>query len=91
MIKEAMVLAVWFVIMSIVLFVMMGMDKKKAKAGAWRIPEARLFLFSFLGGAIGGCIGMKVFHHKTKHLKFEIGFPLIALMQIAALGYLIIR
>lgn len=89
--REPLATAVWFVIMSAVLFVMMGIDKKKAKAGAWRIPEARLFLFAFLGGAIGGCIGMRVFRHKTKHMLFKIGFPLIALMQIAALGYLMVR
>ena len=89
--REPIATAVWFVIMSVVLFVMMGIDKKKAKTGEWRIPEARLFLFAFLGGAIGGCIGMRVFHHKTKHMLFKIGFPLIALMQIAALGYLIMK
>lgn len=89
--REPLATAIWFVIMSVVLFFMMGADKKKAQAGAWRTPEARLFLFAFLGGAIGGCIGMKVFRHKTKHLKFVIGFPLIALMQIAALVSLVVR
>lgn len=89
--REPLATAVWFVIMSIVLFVMMGRDKAKAKAGAWRTPEARLFLVALLGGAIGGCIGMKVFHHKTKHIKFIIGFPLIALLQIAALVSLAVK
>ena len=77
--------------MSIVLFVMMGTDKKLAKAHARRIPEARLFLFALIGGAVGGTLGMYAFRHKTKHWYFALGFPAIALVQLAAAVWLTIR
>lgn len=85
------ILLAWLIIMSVVLFFMMGDDKKRAKTAARRIPEARLFLFALIGGAVGGTIGMKVFRHKTKHWYFAVGFPLIALLQIGLLALLAIK
>ena len=85
------ILLAWLIIMSVVLFFMMGDDKKRAKSAARRIPEARLFLFALLGGAVGGTVGMQVFRHKTKHWYFAVGFPLIALVQIGLLAWLAIR
>lgn len=69
-------------VMSVISFAMMGADKAKAKAHAYRIPEARLFLFAILGGAVGGTLGMYFFRHKTKHWYFALGFPLIAIAQL---------
>lgn len=63
----------------------MGMDKRKAKKGKWRISERTLFLVALLGGAIGSTIGMHVFHHKTRHWYFKFGFPTLALLQIVLL------
>ena len=62
----ALILA-YLIIINIVGFAAMGMDKSKAKKGAWRTPEATLFLFAFLGGGIGTTLGMNIFRHKTKH------------------------
>ncbi len=62
-------------IMSLVLFIMMGTDKAKAKKGARRISEKRFFAVAALGGGIGGVLGMKVFHHKTLHTSFKLGMP----------------
>ena len=76
------VLSVWLIIMSAVLFIMMGADKKRARRRAYRIPEARLFLFAVLGGAVGGTLGMVVFRHKTKHWTFAVFFPLLAAVQV---------
>ena len=59
------VYGVYLVILSIITFFMYGIDKRKAKKGKWRVPEKVLLLSSFLGGAFGGAIGMKVFRHKT--------------------------
>ena len=84
------VVLAWMALMSIVLFVMMGRDKKLAKTHARRIPEARLFLFALIGGAIGGTLGMYTFRHKTKHWYFALGFPAIALIQIAAVVWLML-
>ena len=69
-------------------FCAMGADKRRAKKGAWRLPEKALFLPAVLFGALGGLLGMKVFHHKTKHWYFRWGFPLLLVLQLAALGWL---
>lgn len=67
----------------------MGMDKRKAKQGKWRISEKTLFLVALLGGALGSTIGMHLFHHKTRHWYFKFGFPMLAMLQIVLLaGYL---
>ncbi len=64
-------------------FAAMGIDKLKAKKHAWRIPEATLFSIAIIGGSLGSIIGMRVFHHKTKHKKFTVGLPLIFLLELA--------
>ncbi len=79
------VLSAYLGIMTLVGFIIMGVDKKKAEKHAWRIPEKTLFLVQILGGAIGGTIGMYTFRHKTKHWYFVIGFPAIAIAWILIL------
>ena len=74
-----------------VTFFVYGIDKWRAKRGAWRIPEKTLFLLPILGGSVGAIAGMKVFHHKTKHWYFKYGMPLILLLQIALVVWLKIR
>ncbi len=64
-------------------FTVYGVDKAKARRGAWRIPEKTLFLLPLLGGSVGALLGMLVFRHKTKHWYFVWGIPLILLAQIA--------
>ena len=81
-------LLLWLGLASLLLFGMMGADKKKAKRGQWRIPEKTLFLVAICGGAVGGTLGMYQFHHKTKHRSFQIGFPILAVLQLLLLGYL---
>ena len=68
---------------NIVAFIMYGIDKEKARRGAWRVPEKTLFLLPLLGGSVGALLGMLVFRHKTKHWYFVWGIPLILLAQIA--------
>ena len=77
------ILIVYFVIMNIIGFCSMGVDKAKAKRSAWRIPEKTLFLIAIMGGSIGSIAGMQVFRHKTKHMSFVIGMPLILILQVA--------
>ncbi|MFL0248240.1 DUF1294 domain-containing protein [Candidatus Clostridium stratigraminis] len=60
----------------------MYLDKRKAKKGYWRVPEATLFMVAAIFGSLGILIGMKLFHHKTKHLKFVIGIPAILIVQV---------
>ena len=76
---------------SLLLFVLMGVDKAKAKRGSRRVPEATLFFLAVVGGSLGGLLGMAVFHHKTLHKSFRIGFPVILIAQLALAGYLILK
>lgn len=85
------IVGLWIVLFSLVLFVQMGRDKRLARMGARRVPERRLFLLAALGGAIGGLAGMYVFHHKTKHMSFILGFRALALIQAALLIYLFVQ
>lgn len=70
-------------------FIIMGVDKKRAIRGAWRISEASLFLTALVGGSLGCTLGMHYFHHKTKHWYFRYGMPAIFLVQ-AFLLYLLL-
>ena len=87
---EKLKLILWILIiaMNVLAFVLMGVDKWKTKAGKRRIPEKTLFLFAVLFGALGGSFGMYSFRHKTKHWYFAVFFPLLAVMQLAAIVYL---
>ena len=85
------VLLVWLAAVNVVTFAVYGIDKAKAKRGAWRVPERTLFLLPLLGGSLGALLGMKVFHHKTKHWYFVWGIPLILLAQIALAIWLYLR
>ena len=68
---------------NLVTFTVYGVDKAKARRGAWRVPEKTLFLLPLLGGSVGALLGMLVFRHKTKHWYIVWGIPLILLAQIA--------
>ena len=73
----------YWMIINIVAFFLMGIDKKKARTGAWRIPEKTLFLSAILGGSIGSICGMQLFRHKTKHKSFVIGMPAILVVRLS--------
>ena len=75
---------------NLVAFALYGLDKWKAKRGAWRIPEATLLLVAFLGGSAGALLGMELFRHKTKHWRFKILVPLFLILHIA-LGIYILK
>ena len=76
----------YLLIINAAALLLMLIDKQKAKKGAWRIPESTLILTAALGGSIGALIGMNCFRHKTKHLKFTIGIPVILVIQLILLG-----
>lgn len=64
-------------------FFLFGIDKWKAKHSRWRIPERALLLAALAGGSAGAWLGIKVFHHKTRHKRFALGIPIILFAQIA--------
>ena len=73
----------YFLLVSIVAFALMGIDKRRARKGAWRIRERTLFLWAFLGGSPGAIAGMWCFRHKTRHWYFRFGLPAILLAETA--------
>lgn len=73
---------IYLLIINIVAFLAMWIDKRKAEKGKWRISETTLLLLGVLGGSIGGMIGMYTFRHKTKKKRFTIGMPAILVTEI---------
>lgn len=73
-------------VMNLVSFALMGIDKLRARRGAWRISEKALFLTTACFGGLGGVLGMKVFHHKTKHWYFIVFFPALLVIQVVILA-----
>lgn len=78
------VVVVYLLLVNLIGFLLMGIDKSRARHGRWRISEATLVMIAFLGGSIGAILGMWIFHHKTRHWYFRYGLPLILLAQLAA-------
>lgn len=79
----------YLVIINILGFAIMGIDKSRAARRLWRIPESTLFIIALIGGSIGSIIGMHVFHHKTRHWYFAFGMPAILILQLVAVLVLI--
>ena len=73
---------IYIVSINALALVLMLMDKYKAKKNLWRIPEATLLGIAAIGGSLGAIVGMRLFHHKTKHLKFAIGLPILLVIHI---------
>ena len=82
------VLLYYLIAINIVTFFVSGIDKWKAKQGSWRISEATLLLLAVIGGSIGALSGMQIWHHKTMHLKFKYGLPLILMAQIVLIYFI---
>lgn len=72
----------YFIAINIFGLLIMGWDKMKARTGAWRIPENSLLLAALAGGSIGVYLGLILFRHKSRHLKFSVGVPVIFLIQV---------
>ena len=86
MLKQDLVLII--LLINILGFWIMRYDKKLAQRRRRRVPEARLFLIAFLGGATGALAGMRVYHHKTKHTKFVYGIPMLVLLNLVVFYFI---
>ncbi|MGX9757003.1 DUF1294 domain-containing protein [Clostridioides difficile] len=80
-------ISIYFIIINIIGFSSMYIDKKKAIRNKWRIKEATLITIAIIGGSIGSILGMYSFRHKTKHIKFTLGIPFIILLQLLLLYF----
>ena len=81
----------YLVVINLIAFVLYGIDKKRAIRNEYRIRESALLWIARLGGAIGSWLGIKTFHHKTKHTKFRIVVPLWMIIWIVAIVLVIIK
>ena len=77
-------IGIYLLIVNALGFYMMWSDKRKAIKDAWRTPERNFFIIALIGGSVGCWAGMQTFRHKTKHIKFTVGIPMILLLQIMA-------
>ena len=85
------ILLIYLLIINAVSFIFMLVDKYKAKKNLWRIPERTLMAFAAIGGSIGALAGMYLVRHKTKHLKFTVGIPVILFAQILIEMWLLVK
>ena len=81
--------AVWLVVVNIAAFAAFGVDKSRARRDEWRLRERTLFLLAILGGSLGAILGMRLFHHKTRHWYFRFGLPAILALQLMAVAALV--
>ena len=85
------IIIIYLTSINVATFITYGIDKMKAKRSKWRISEATLLGMAVIGGSIGAWLGMRVWHHKTMHKKFQLGIPLILIIQLAIVLWLYSR
>ena len=83
------IVLLYLIIINAAAFLLMLADKLKAKRGAWRISERTLIGTAALGGSVGALMGMYLFRHKTKHIKFTLGIPVILVAQVTLVVWFI--
>ena len=82
------VITAYFLLVNLIGFGSMGIDKRKAVKGTFRIPEVNLFIIALIGGSIGSIFGMYTFRHKTRKWYFVYGMPAILILQVALIVFL---
>ena len=84
-------LIIYFLFVNLMSFLIMGMDKERAKIGARRVSESRLFTLAIMGGSAGTLLAMRIFRHKTKHKSFVFGIPAILIIQLGILAFFLLN
>lgn len=84
-----MLTAIWsaYLIMNVVTFSLYGADKRRARRNKWRIPERTLLACTWLMGGVGAFAAMRVFRHKTRHMRFVVSAPVAAALQLIAMSF----
>ena len=88
---DVIIFVVYILIVNVLAFIMYGIDKRRSQRKMYRIPENTLLWMARLGGGVGSWLGIKVFHHKTKHKRFMIIVPLWTVLWVAAIVYTIVK
>ena len=84
-------LILYLLIINAAAFLLMLADKRRAVKKAWRIPEATLLGIAAVGGSFGAMMGMRLFRHKTRHLKFALGLPVLLAIHILIAVLILIK
>ena len=79
----------YLVAVNVVTFALFAYDKWCAQHDKWRVPESKLLFWAAIGGSLGAGLAMQICHHKTLHLKFKFGVPLLLFAQIILIGLLL--
>lgn len=87
--EKFLIFAGYFVVVNVVAFAMFAYDKWCAQNDKWRVRESTLLFWAAIGGAIGAGLAMEICHHKTLHLKFKFGVPILLFLQIIFIGLLL--
>ncbi|WP_174614001.1 DUF1294 domain-containing protein [Virgibacillus ihumii] len=82
---------IYLTVINVLAYILMGMDKQKARKHKQRISERTFWIIGLLGGSAGAFAGMRKFRHKTKHYTFAIGMPLLILIHILLFAWILIR
>ena len=82
---------IYLIVINLVGFFAMAIDKMKAQRKMWRTPERVLLGFAILGGSAGVWLGMEIFRHKTQHWNFKLGVPVIFILETIGLLYLFLK
>ena len=82
----AVIWSIWLLV-NLAVFLLYGVDKRRARKQQWRIPERTLLAGTWLLGGVGAWLGMRVFRHKTKHLAFQISAPIGAMLSAAVMAF----
>lgn len=82
---------IYLLVINIIAFLAMFIDKKKAEKNRWRIKESTLLILALIGGSIGAIIGMYTFHHKTQKPRFFVGIPIMIILQILVVVAILIK
>lgn len=80
-------IVIYFACVNMIALVAFGLDKSRARRGAWRISESALMFLAAVGGSVGALAGMRVFHHKTRKPLFSIGVPVLLVLQVAVVAW----
>lgn len=85
------ILYAYLIVINVAAFAVYGLDKKRAIAGEWRVPEAALLALAAVGGSVGALFGMQTFRHKTRKSKFRYGVPAMMFLHLAIFWLLFLR
>lgn len=88
---DVIIFVVYILIVNVLAFILYGIDKRRSQRKMYRIPENTLLWMARIGGGVGSWLGIKVFHHKTKHKRFMIIVPLWTVLWVVAIVYLVIK